>query len=230
MDQDNAPKELNVQGFAEDVYNAVMDGSGDGIDAFYSCLESAPGVDTQLLAVVQQGTQRLYEALADRLEAGIELFEQNCRSAIFLAPPSATPTTLPALPELPSGSDRADSSGEQEVADRVNDLRQRLAAADQGCSMLRDQLAAVDGQLASCADQPELAALAGTALSSKQTIQAIATAAEALQEMLERAQRLRAQAFARPGTADHAVMNFPNNTPGTVPLEAVQAFQRAIFA
>ncbi|PNH08996.1 hypothetical protein TSOC_004405 [Tetrabaena socialis] len=187
--------------FTEDVHNLVLDYCADGHDAFYSCVTSALGsrgdaqaepsgsaADAAVLSSLGQGTQRLYDSLAARVAAGLDLFQQVCSTSVFQAPLNVSIPQVEPL-ELPGTS--SSGEGEEALAARIDDMRRQLSEVDQRCERLRGEIQRVDRHVATCGDTSDYTAIAATALSNKHTIMAIAQAAENLQNMMERAASMR---------------------------------------
>lgn len=189
--------------FVDDVHNMVLDFCEDGVIAFQRCLEEAltpdqfsegqlPPVPEELFHVLEKGTQRMYDSLVSKAEAGLQLFEMACTSHVFQQPTAAAVPQVQPM-ELPAASVSGVAEGEGELAERVAALRAQLTTLDASCCRLKEHLQAVDRQLLSRGDVGDYAAVSSTATGNKATILAIAHAAANLHNMMERAARLRAE-------------------------------------
>ncbi|KXZ46652.1 hypothetical protein GPECTOR_41g616 [Gonium pectorale] len=143
------------------------------------------------------GTQRLYNNVAGAVGASMQLFEQVCVSSVFKPPirisiPPLEPVKLPEDLEGGISTSTEDGDSEEALAVRIATLRQELAMVDRRCASLRQEVQRVDKHIISCGDGSEYMTIAATAQSHKHTILAIAQAAENLQNMMEKAARLRA--------------------------------------
>ncbi|KAG2500791.1 hypothetical protein HYH03_001553 [Edaphochlamys debaryana] len=207
--------------FVEDAHNLVVDYVAEGIEAFHSCVrpalasredasgEAGSSGSGDVLSSLDAGTQRLYESMVSRVGSSLRLFEQVCAASVFQpslrvsipqVPPARHGSTALALSPIavtpgasPLRLGGGEGESEAELVARIERMRRELSEVDQRCAALRSDIARVDQRLAAAGDTSDYTALASSAAASKAAILAVATAAAGLQNMMEKAARLRAQ-------------------------------------
>ncbi|GLC42527.1 hypothetical protein PLESTB_001107500 [Pleodorina starrii] len=200
----------SCQTFVGDVHNMVLDYCADGVDAFLGCV--APPLEGALTSagasivgdgLLAEGSQRLYNSLVAKASSSLELFEHYCANKVFQKPvqvslPQMDPASLPCARADAFGAD--DTENEEQLLARIASLRQEIRKVDRRCVNLHQELQRVDKVISSCGDTSYVQAAASTALGNKKTILAIAEAAEQLQEIMDKAARLRAGSQQAAGT------------------------------
>ncbi|KAK9806254.1 hypothetical protein WJX72_007440 [[Myrmecia] bisecta] len=181
---------LNAREVVDDTINAVLTYCADGLDAFDECVATSLGLKDEGLQGLLQGSSAVYDRLVERVEQ-VQGFERLALETCLHVPAGLIINQEP----VADPANQADEATELALDAELQHMRQRIAAARSVGRQHKDELRALDEELATCGDVSALAAVAGSAAAGKENLEddaaAIAAAALRLQPLLARAQQLR---------------------------------------